>query len=195
MGYVLKTAASIFPITLVELKEHLRLPAAYTSEDARLNFFIQAATGFAEKYTGRQMLESTWLLYLNSFPSLRNDIEMGRCPVTSISSITYKDTSNATQTFSSSNYELVNSAEPAYLRPVYGKEWPTAINSPNSVIIEFKAGYTSAQLVPVSIRQAIFMICADMWANRETIVVGRITSSIPLTAEKLLDFERIIYHG
>lgn len=195
MGYKIKTVSASYPVTLSELKEHLRLPAAYVAEDNRLNFFIQAATRFAENYTNRMMIESSWYLYLNSFPKSSNEkICFLRNPIISITSIKYKDESNVEQTWLSSCYALVNSEEPAYVKPVYGEEWPSAYNSPNSITIEFKAGYSTAAEISANIKAAIFMICADLWSNRETIIVGHIVQSIPRTAEMLLELERIPYH-
>lgn len=191
MGYKIKTAATTYPITLEELKQHLRLPNAYVAEDAFLNFAIKVATAFAEKQTNRQLMSATWFLFLDEFPSGRNTILLNRTPIQTISSITYTDTAGESQTIDPDQYVLNNSEEPAILQPISGTTWPTAINQVASVCIEFVSGYTEAAKVPENTRMGMFLIAADLWANRETIVIGRSVNQIPRTAEHLFDLDRI----
>lgn len=192
MSFKIKTAATTYPVTLAELKEHLRLPSAYTDEDNRLNFFIQAATAVAERMTNRQMMTATWYLYMNDFPRHRKAIILAKSPVQSVTSVKYKDTAGTLQTLPTSLYVVNTSEEPCTIKPLYDEIWPDTNHDPSNVIVEFVAGYDAAASVPANIRAGIFLLCADFWAYRETILVGHIVQNIPVTAETLFDLERVI---
>ena len=51
-------AATVLPITLAQVKEHLRLD--HMDEDDYLNFLIQSATEAVQNYLGRSLILQTW---------------------------------------------------------------------------------------------------------------------------------------
>lgn len=195
MDFKVKTAPATYPITKEELKEHLRLPASYTAEDNRLDFFIKTATMFAQRITQRQLITSTWYAYLTKFPGSRKPLLINKCPVSAITAITYTDTVGESQTIDLTNYVKNYAAEPAIVQPKINYYWPTAANEEGNICIEFTSGYASAAAIPENVTAGIFIVCADLWANRESIVIGRSVNKIPFTAEQLFELERVMYHG
>src|SRR4051812_10578846 len=117
------------PLTLTEAKLHLRVDA--TDDDSLITSLITVAREMVETATNRQIVSATWKLSMDCFPSgwsshsgrliedqgglrysdgLRqwqgNVIKLPRSPVASVSSVTYVDPNGATQTLSSSLYQL-----------------------------------------------------------------------------------------
>jgi uncharacterized phiE125 gp8 family phage protein len=153
------------PITLEEVQLHLRVTDA--SEDDYINALIKSARMQAETYTNRQLMSATWDLYLDRFPCGLRPIELPRCPVTAVSSITYTDSDGATQTWSSANYTYDLYSEPARITLAYQATWPTARLITNSIRVRFTAGYASAALVPAPIKQAMLLMIEAMYKQRD----------------------------
>ena len=182
------TKPSSFPVTLATVKEHLRLPSSYTTEDNMLNAYLAAAVKTAEDRTNRQLLQATWTLKTDRFPV---KFIINKCPVISVDSIKYLDASGIEQTLDSANYILNALAEPFKITPAYGLSWPVCRIHPNSVTVVFKSGYATAADVPANIIAGILLIVDDLFKNRGTVVIGRIVGEIPLTAERLFETERV----
>jgi len=68
MSLVLKTAPTVEPLSLLEVKDHLRLDPDDNIEDALLNAFITAARQDCEAFQGRAYITQTWELWLDAFP-------------------------------------------------------------------------------------------------------------------------------
>lgn len=190
MNLRLVTPASQYPVTLSEVKNHLRLPQSYTSEDERLFFFIKAATKEAEDKTNRQLLTATWRATLDEWV---NPVVVNKCPVIAVTSVKYYDTAGVQQTLSASQYIVDTESEPWRITPAYGCTLPPVRCQINAIQVNFTAGYASASLVPANIKAGIMLIIGDLWKNRENIVIGRMVSQIPWGAEQLFLNERITW--
>ncbi len=153
------------PLTLEEAQLHLRVTD--TSEDDLINALIKAARNAAETYTNRQLMPATWDLYLDRFPCGMVPIELPRCPVATVGSITYLDSDGASQTWSSSDYSLDIYSEPARITLAYGESWPAARYVANNIRIRYTAGYATAALVPAPIKQAMLLMIESMYKQRE----------------------------
>ena len=165
MALKLITAASALAVSLAEAKLHLRVDAA--DEDALITTFITVATEMAEQQTGRAIMPQTWELTLDAFPEA---FELTRAPVTSITSLTYYDTSGVQQTLSNSLYSLDNADEfgSAYVVPVYAGSWPESRDQINAVTLRYVAGYTNAAAVPLPIKAWIQLMVGSLYENRQT---------------------------
>jgi len=72
----------IEPLTLAEMKRHLRCYDGSTSEDDDIAALIVAAREWVENYAGRALIDQTWRLMLGDF--VANDTLMRRSPVTAL---------------------------------------------------------------------------------------------------------------
>ena len=192
MALKIVTPAASHPISLTEVKEQLRLPSAYTTEDNALSWFIQAATAVAERETNRALLTQTWKLTLDKFPL--NAIICSKSPLISVTSITYIDPDGATQTWDSDEYIVDNQREPWRITPAWGYSFPLTQNRINAVTVTFTSGYASSSVVPANILHGMRLVIGDMYKNRENIVIGRQVNEIPRGAEALFSLERIDDH-
>lgn len=175
-------------VTLEMVKDHLRLPKTYTAEDDMLNLYLNAAIKTAEDKTNRQLMPATWTLKCDRFPS---KFVINKTPLISVESITYLDSAGVERTLDSSKYLVNAQAEPFEITPAYGFSFPSARLQANSVTVTFKAGYADFESVPSNIISGILLIVDDLYKNRGTIVIGRLVSTIPMTAESLFNLERI----
>ena len=179
----LSIAPAIEPVTITEVKLHLRLAtsaalaAAYTTEDDLLGALIEAARSAAEDFTRRALITQTWKAYLDSWPSV---IRLPFPPFQSITSIVVEGV--AFTNFTESLEGIV--------KPASGSTWPILSASPGAdpIVITWVAGYGDAAAdVPAQIRQAVLLLIGHWYNNREATLIGVSGSSLPLAVEFLLN--------
>ncbi|MCI0358195.1 MAG: hypothetical protein L0211_06915 [Planctomycetaceae bacterium] len=172
-------------VTIEEAGKQLSLPPGDGSHDSHLRRLLAAAVDVAERWTGRSLLTQTWRLAIDSFP---REIVLPRPPLQSIASIQFVDANGTLTTLSASDYYAAADAEPARIAPAYGKTWPATRAEREAVRVTYVAGYGSAAAdVPEPIRQAILLMVAQWFANREPTISGMNVSDVPLAAAFLLD--------
>jgi uncharacterized phiE125 gp8 family phage protein len=98
--YELSATGGASVLSLVEAKAHMRVTAA--TEDTRIAQYIAAATRWCEQFTGWDLRENTWALWLDEFT---NPITLRKHPVASITSIKH-NVSASPVTISSDDYVL-----------------------------------------------------------------------------------------
>ena len=182
--YIRTAAAVIKPVTVAECAASLNV--SNTDDYAFISDLIDGAIDYYEKRTARQLCTATWRLYLDSFPL---EVELERLPVASVSSITYVDTDGTTQTLAASGYQtdLTDSNRPARIIPAYGQVWPAVRGDTlNAVTIQFIAGWTTAALVPASIKRALIAIVGHWFENREPVNIGNINTILPHYLDALI---------
>lgn len=180
MPLTLVTAPEVEPITLTEAKLHLRVTE--NNEDALISALIIAAREGAESFTRRAIITQTWDLTLDEFPE---EIETPFPKLQSVSSVTYIDTDGNSQTLNASEYTVDTKSEPGRVVEAYGKTWPSTRDVINAVTVRFVAGYGLASAVPKSLVQGMLMHIGHMYANRESVNIGNISSEIPMSTEYL----------
>lgn len=164
-GLTLQTAPTTEPVSLDEVKAQISLPASNTDHDTQLTSLITAARYAVEVQTGLQIITATWDLYLDRWP-LTGEILLPKSPATAITSIVYTDNDGASQTWSSTNYTLSTSRQPARVTLAYNAAYPAARYIADSIRVRFVAGYANAAAVPELINTAILMLIDDWFNNR-----------------------------
>jgi uncharacterized phiE125 gp8 family phage protein len=193
-GLKLQTAATSEPVTLANVKDHLRIRQEDTYQDTYIEGLISVARKQAEDWQHRAYITQTWDLYLNRFP-VCDEILLPRPPLQSVTSITYTLDDDSSSTVSSSTYVVDTSSEPGRIILKSGESWPSdTLQVGASVRVRFVAGYGSAgSSVPVEILRAIYMLISHHYENREPHAVIPGLSSIfpvPLGVESLLTNDR-----
>jgi len=171
------------PITSTEAKTQIQGIEGISDFDSEISSLIKVAREQAEEFTWRAIIACTCVEKICSFPS--DKIVLLRPPVQSITSITYVDGNGDQQTLSASEYMLNDWNEPAVITPAYGKSFPSARGSSGDVVITYVAGYTSAALVPDSIKHAIKMMVRTWFDQRED-VTPRTVNEMPMNSRYLL---------
>ena len=186
---VRSVAPSTTPITVAEAKTHLRVD--HTDEDTHIGILVDAATAHVDGYSGilgRALVTQTWTQDFEEWPCER--LRLPLAPISAISSITYYDANNASQTLSSSYYSLIeDDLSPAAV-------WGSTVTLPNlydredAIRVTFVAGYGAASAVPAAIKAAMFLIVADLYENREPVVVGQTINETRAISYLLEPFRR-----
>lgn len=148
-------------VTLEEVKRRLRVD--FTDDDDDLQAMIEEAFRAAEDATGRAFRTYTARLILPCFPqrnlrlSATSDppIVLPFPPVTAVTSISYYDTANDSQTLASP--QAVYSMTPCEVHPPVGTDWPDTYDRIDAVTIEFSGGLDAK--VPETIRKAVMWAC------------------------------------
>lgn len=174
MALSLVTGPSVEPLTLVETKRHLKIDIG--DDDALVQGLIAAARERAEGVTGRQLIQATWDLRLDAFPC-EYEIQVPKPPLISVTYLKYTDTAGTLQTWASTNYDVDAPAGPfaarGRLRPTYATNWPTSrTDTMNAVVVRVLAGYGAVAVsVPMAIRQAMLLMIAAWFENRDDLVL------------------------
>jgi uncharacterized phiE125 gp8 family phage protein len=152
MTLILVSGPVVEPATVAEVKLDARIDS--NDFDSSIATLIQAARETAESLTGRAFITQTWQLVLDAFPVA--EIKVGKLPIQSIASITYVDTSGATQTIDPSDYTLDAVTGPGWVLPAAGYSWPATFGAANTVRVTFVTGYGDlAEDVPAGLRSWI----------------------------------------
>ena len=180
----LKTAPDVEPVSLAEMKNHLRVDSDITIDDTLIGSLIIAAREYVESFTARAVITQTWLMHLEAFPAKDYIVLPFGC-LQSVTSIKTKDKDGVETTLTAATQYLVDNSDETAGRVTlpYAVSWPSLNPYPvNPITIEFICGYDpdglSAQPVPESIKAAIKLLVGDLYENRESQVIGMGTISI-----------------
>jgi uncharacterized phiE125 gp8 family phage protein len=179
----LKQLESWPAVSLEEAKAHLRIDTA--DADDELEALIPAATAFIENETRQSLVDSTFLLALDSFPAGRT-IRLPRPPLKSVESVKYLDADGAHQTLSPSLYTVDAVTMPGRIVLHGGESWPATADQANAVEIRFTAGYGDVtDDVPRLLRQGVLLMLGHMWEHREAATDRRI-DVVPMAVESIV---------
>jgi uncharacterized phiE125 gp8 family phage protein len=191
------TAPTVEPVTLAEVKKHLRLAtteagaAAYTSEDDLLNRLITVARTQAEQETGRAFITQTKTMYLDGWP----DEDFIRLPYPTLQSaaVTYRleDDDDYDETLSTVDTDIVSEPGRVVLQP--NESWPSGtLYTDRPIKIVFVCGYgDDADDVPENIKSAMLLKISDLYENRGEVVMGVSVGKIADAVDSLLRQYRI----
>ena len=193
------TAPTVEPVTLTEVKKHLRLAttdaeaAAYTSEDDLLNRLITVARTQAEQETGRAFITQTKTYYLDAWP----DETFIRLPYPTLQSatVTYQleDDEDYDETLSTVDTDIVSEPGRVVLQP--NESWPSGtLYTDRPIKIVYICGYgDEAADVPENIKSAMLLKISDLYENRGEVVVGLSISKIADAVDSLLRQYRVFW--
>lgn len=189
MALVLKTAPASEPVSLNETKLHCRVD--HNTEDTLITNLITAARIYCEKQQNRAFITQTWYLYLDRFPN-KDYIDIPLPPLQSVTSVLYYSTDDTENTLLTDDYDVDINSFVGRVHLKYGKTWPSEVLRPsNAVKIEIICGYGLAAAVPQNIKQAMLLLIAHWYGNRESVMVGAVSKPLEMAVDALLGFERV----
>lgn len=166
-------APTLEPLTLTEVKDHLRVDG--TDEDALIEGLIDAVMTHIDGrdgWLGRALLTQTWEWRFDSFRAeMKRDgsLSVPLPKLQSVTSIAYIDTAGATQSWSSSLYTVDANRKPGRIVPVFGESYPTTRDVIDAVTVTFVAGFgDNPEDVPAAIRSGMLLQIDDLYCNRGT---------------------------
>lgn len=184
----LVTAPGSEPLSIAEAKQWIRQDS--DDHDALIAGLITACRQAVEAYLGRALITQTWDLLLDRFCN----VELPMAPLQSVTSITYTDTAGASQTLSTSVYDVFTYDEhPGWVRLAYDQSWPSTRIVSDAVAIRYVAGFgDAANNVPAAIRNGIKLMVGEYYKNAELTVVGPQVMEIPKHIERMLWSYRVL---
>lgn len=168
--------SSDLPVTLAEAKTHLRLLS--DDLDTEVDALLEAAVEYCETVCGRSLrVSQTITQKYDGWPC--SPVRFDRQPVTAITSVTYYDANDVSQTVNASNYRLLVSSEAAALLE-FDTDFsrPTASSRADSVTITYVAGYAAIADVPQRAKAAIKLKLAELFGNLDERMVAANERSI-----------------
>jgi uncharacterized phiE125 gp8 family phage protein len=189
MTLTLDTAPTELPLTLDEVKAHLRVTSV--DEDADIMGYLRAAVDILDGPGGtlnRALLTQTLIYKIDDFPSASRIGRRGRdasvrlplAPLQSVSSVTYLDTSGVEQTLPSSVYRVLDAGAEnrrGRINLEYGQNWPAVRGVDKAVTIEYVAGYGARNDVPERIRHLIKVMITEMYDHRAPLEAASVQRS------------------
>lgn len=189
---ILKNAPATTPVSLAEAKAQLQLSTSDTTWDALVGNLILAATSYLDGWSGilgRCLISQTWECRFECFET-EFDLPFPNC---SAATVEYYDSTGTKQTFSSSNYQIVEEAGHACIC-LYTSSTIPAVSAirEDAVIITATCGYGDATAVPPAIKHAILLLVGHWFANREAVVVGAAPVELPYSVTALVAPFRVV---
>lgn len=172
-------------VELQDAKDHLRVDDM-AGEDFYISGLISAASGAIEEMTGRSVVAQTWEM---SLPYVAGKVYLPKSPVQSVSTISYYDAGNASQTLTVSDYYLFKDQDRAWLEPKPNVVWPTTYSRADAVTITFVAGYST---VPQELKQAALLLIEHWYEHRGATEGG---AEMPYAVQSLVGLHKIGWVG
>jgi uncharacterized phiE125 gp8 family phage protein len=162
--YNVSTAPINKPLTLVEVKTHLKIDAADATQDDYLNLLIDMARDFGEKYTKRTFIDTGFTTFRDDF---NDSLLLRRSKVSAIASIKYL-VSGVLTTLSTDVYDFTDVTDFSEIFLKVDQVFPTDVDQvPQAVEIIFTAGYGADTTdVPADVKFAMLNHIADLYSNR-----------------------------
>ena len=190
MEYELSVAPTGEPLTIEDVEAFCQFGELPADQRATVKHFITVARQMVERRLRRQLMTATWIGYLDGFPSI---IEIkDKLPVSAVSSIYYTSTAGTSTLLAAASYQTdyVSQQGPCRIMPAYGYTWPETISDTFKIVkVTFVSGYGAASLVPASIKNAMLLLIANWVEQREGVIIGTISSTLPFGVDACLSVE------
>ncbi len=147
MKYRIVTPASSLPVSVADVKTHLRIES-YSDHDDLIESYIESESKTFEQRADLMLEEQTWVVYFNP-TEVKEYMCFYKDPVKSVSSIKYYDSDNNLQTMDSGNYTVVTAIRPC---EVIITDVPSVYDRSDAFQITFVGGYTT---IPTDIIRAL----------------------------------------
>jgi len=187
IGYTqIVTAATTYPITVEEAKQHLRLVG--NDDDTLLADYLASVRDWLgrEVAGGITLLTTTYDWFLPRIDSDR--LRPPHTPLASVTTFSYRDSANATQTLTEGTTFAVHTPtnQPGWLSLIEGVSWPTTyINRDDAVTIRYVAGYTAATIPPRA-KHATRLALGGFFEFRENMLAGTTITEIPDSVSRIM---------
>ncbi|MCF1472874.1 hypothetical protein FS763_13085 [Agrobacterium vitis] len=169
------------PLTLVDVKAQLKIDT--DDEDDLLSGLITAARLHLEAETGLCLMRQSLRLYLDDWPD-SEVIQLPKGPVQTIDAVTVFDENGDELHVLLKDHLLDGQARPARL---WLRERPLPGRPINGIEIDFTAGFgTAATDVPDTLRRAMSLHVAAMYAFRGVVALADQPAALPVGYERLI---------
>lgn len=158
------TGPSVEPVTLAEAKNHLNLSPSDEAHDEILAQYIAASRQQLETDINFALIVRTMRVKIPEIASVR--LPMG--PLATVSSITYFDRDNVSQTLSTSLYSVDTATDSIRL---IGDSFPSVYDRWDAVTVNYTIGKAAnATQVPPLCKSAVLLLVGHYFENRDMLI-------------------------
>jgi uncharacterized phiE125 gp8 family phage protein len=175
------TPPTVEPLTLVEIRAHLRLDTE--EENALLSALAIVAREHLKRETGLVLAARDFRLCLDDWPA-DGIVTIARGPVRAVTAVTVYDGDGEPQAVDLAGHLLDGEARPARL---WLREMPEPGRMINGIEVEFVAGFgESGHDVPETLKRAMLLHVAAMFACRGVVGPDAQPAVVPPGYERLI---------
>jgi uncharacterized phiE125 gp8 family phage protein len=184
MAALLIEAPAVEPVSLAEVKEHLRVDGA--DEEPLIVALITTARLTIEHLAGLALMTQRWAVLLDAWPDGRA-IELPVAPVASIDALRVYDDADTASLIEPAEYFADLASRPARLVRRSSHPWPAPGRVANGIEIELTAGFGAVpDDVPDTLRWAVLMLVGHWFENRAAVEAGAQLRHVPLAVQAVL---------
>lgn len=161
-------------LTVDDCKKHLRVDTS--EEDALISALRDASIEWVERFCGLKLGPSqnqSWRSQILPSNPL-SAVSLAVRPVTDVTAITWQDGNGVEVTGDVADYRFSENGE---FRPIVGGSWPAGVGG--EVEVTFDAGFAEGECPP-QLLHAVRLMIGHLYANREAVIVGAVSSEVPL---------------
>lgn len=182
----LVTAPAAPLLSTAEAKAHCRVD--HDDENSLIDDIVSDVTSYLDGWggvMGRCLIRQTWR---QDYAGWSGVLRIPFPDVSSITSVTYKDTSGVEQTVSSADYVMKQDQLSAYIRFKSTFTAPALeLDNPSPVSVTYVAGYgADADAVPGAIKRAALLLVGHYYENREAVTVGVVSTDLVMAVDALI---------
>lgn len=178
------------PVSFEEAAQYVRL--ADDGDNRVLERLIVAARAHFEQGTRRALVTRTLEATFDQWPVVYPDygrrvvqepeLILPFSPLAKVNKVEYLDLDQALQTVDAATvYKAVTNQDPGRIRRRKNALWPDTSDEPDSIIVNYDAGYGEDDDVPSDAKVAILMLVGHWYENREAVDVstGGTVTNVP----------------
>ncbi|MEM8663858.1 MAG: head-tail connector protein [Pseudomonadota bacterium] len=173
MVAILVSAPQAEPVTRDEAKAHARIDGS--AEDAQVDALIKAARTEVENRTGRALMAQGWRIVRDGVPA-GGVVRLAPAPVISVDAVTVYAADGTPEVVPASEYQADLASAPGRLKFAAGRVW--GARAMNGLEVDITCGYGAAADVPAPLKQAILMLVAYWFEQREAAAVGGVAGPV-----------------
>lgn len=183
MAMLLRTGPEVEPVTLDEVKAHLRIDSGV--EDALLASLVLTSRLHIEAALSIALVAQSWRLVLDNWPK-DAIVAMPIAPVKLVEAVRVVTSGGDAIVVPPESYQLDVAGRPQRLVNVAGG-WPRPERRTGGIQIDLVAGFgAAASDVPVPIRQALLLLVAHWYEHRDPFEIGGPQTNVPNAVSRLL---------
>ena len=188
MTLVMTSGPLAEPVSVADAKAHMRIDS--TAEDALIASLIVTSRLHIEAALGLALLTQAWSYFVDAWPRSR-EIVLPLKPVQAVAIVRVWAQDGTSRTVSADTFTLDGEGTPPRLVLSRSAAPPAPGRSASGIEIAFDAGYGDAGAdVPAPIRQALLLLVAHWFENREPHRANAPDTEIPHMISALLALYR-----
>jgi uncharacterized phiE125 gp8 family phage protein len=174
------------PITLVAVKDHLRIEQSETIYDDELTSLICTAQEWIFATCHLTLTATDYEIIFEKFPCNKDPLRLPVYPLIGIDSIFYATPQGTLSELVT--YQTQDIQVPVAIYP-FDADWPeTDEKTINAVFVKATGGYV---VVPELAKHLIKLLIGHWFKNREAVITGTISKEIEISADNLMKLLRV----